>query len=140
MTYDYNDFGIDRQFDSGASTCNISKWQCRLILLSFLLMLCVHMHISLGVVKTIFNTDLYEEKVKERLWIEREKDTFGIPDESSYTILIPKDDSGYTHYLGKFIFQTDNVHSVTNIDIEGLEQISDPYVLIYDQENEAVKT
>ncbi len=121
------------------SNSNNNIRQYRWIAFSFMLMIVFHMQISLGSVKTIFNNGRYEEQVRERLWIEKMKVIYSIPEEASYTILIPESDAGYSHYLGKYVFCTDNVHSIVSANSEVMNQIKDRYVLIYDEENEAVK-
>ena len=69
----------------------------------------------------------------ERIWIESIKKENSIPEEESYTILVPEGSiGGYSYYLGKYIFRTTDVVEKTMTSEEELSDIYTEYLLIYD--------
>ena len=112
--------------------------------LSFVLLLCFSMRCSLGSVRTVFSGisgPKKQERLQVRLWVEDVKREYDIPLKETYTILVPAHDlKGYAFRVGKFVFQTDDVTSIENADADSLDSIKSKYVLIYDQENDAVKS
>lgn len=75
----------------------------------------------------------------ERKWIEQTGADYNIPLYESYCILIPEGDYGYSKYLLKYIFQSNDVSYVVVDNIEDLDSIGAKYIFIYDQENEIIK-
>ena len=72
-------------------------------------------------------------KPDERIWIESIKKENSIPEEESYTILVPEGSiGGYSYYLGKYIFKTMDVVEKTITSEEELNDIYTEYLLIYD--------
>ena len=75
----------------------------------------------------------------ERAWLETVKNDYQIPCGSSYCILIPKADSGYTFYLGKYIFQSPYVSTKIINNETDFDDINGKFIIIYDEENESIK-
>ena len=95
----------------------------------------VYLYISFGKVKLAIQ---YTDNPEERNWIEGMKNAYGVPNESSYCVLIPKSDSGYAYFLEKYIFQSNSVGSAVISTQEDMDNITAKYVFLYDQNNEIV--
>lgn len=75
----------------------------------------------------------------ERKWIEQAGADYSVPLYESYCILIPERDYGYSKYLLKYVFQSNDVSYVVVNNKEDLDSIGAKYIFIYDQENETIK-
>lgn len=89
-----------------------------------------------GQIETIFSE---QTNTARREWIEGEKLSYNVPEEQSYCILIHKDDSGYMYYLGKYVFQSNNVSTRIITTSDEMDSIDAKYILIYDKKNKVIK-
>ena len=106
-----------------------------IVILGFCMSFFVYLYISFGKVKLAIQ---YTDNPEERNWIEGMKNAYGVPNESSYCVLIPKSDSGYVYFLEKYIFQSNSVGSAVISTQEDMDNITAKYVFLYDQNNEIV--
>lgn len=95
-----------------------------------------YMHFSLGNVRMAIQ---YREDPEERMWFETAKKDYGVLDGESYCILIKENDSGYAYFLGRYIFQSNSVTSITAAITKDLDSIDSKYIFVYDQENKVVQ-
>ena len=72
------------------------------------------------------------------MWIENKREIYALPMYDSYCMLIPSNDSGYSYYLLKYIFQSNDVSSKIVDSIDDLNSVSSKYILVYDKENEII--
>ena len=77
---------------------------------------------------------------EKRMWIENKREIYALPMYDSYCMLIPSNDSGYSYYLLKYIFQSNDVSSKIVDSIDDLNSVSSKYILVYDKENEIINT
>lgn len=96
----------------------------------------VGMFISSGTIRTVVQNKI---DASERNWIEAACEKYGVPMYESYTILIPASDAGYAHYLGKYIFQSNDITTPVVESVENLDEITSKYIFVYDQDNEIIK-
>lgn len=79
------------------------------------------------------------ESAKERNWLEKQIKQYDIPSESSYCVLLPKGDSGLTHYMCIYLFNSDDITVTTIKDADDMNQIDSRYILVYDYQNEMIQ-
>lgn len=96
----------------------------------------VGMYLATGSIRTVVQNKI---NASERNWIEAASTKYGVPMYESYCILIPSSDAGYAHYLGKYIFQSNDVAAPVVESEENLNEITSKYIFVYDQDNEIIK-
>ncbi len=90
--------------------------------------------------KKIYLLPTIANNSEERIWIEKQRGLFSVPMYDSYCILIPKQDSGYSYYLLKYVFQSKYVsYKVVEKRVD-LNDISSNYIFVYDKENAVIDT
>ena len=80
-----------------------------------------------------------EEWIKERNWFEKQIVSYDIPDESTYCVLIPHGDAGFTYYMSVFRFNSDNVKVKVINNSEELDNTDSQYIIVYDSQNEIIR-
>lgn len=95
----------------------------------------VGMYISTGSIEAVVQAEI---DVSERNWIGEACTKFGVPKYNSYCILIPSNDFGYTYYLGKYVFQSNDVTAPIIQSEDALNKIHSKYIFIYDKDNEII--
>ncbi|UZT82625.1 hypothetical protein [Caproicibacterium sp. BJN0003] len=105
-------------------------------ILTLVVVMFVAMKGTLGTFKTVFSD---VPNASERNWIQNVKNQYGIPMGESCCIVISSSDSGYTYYLGKYIFQTNDILTLISPSKEDMDTISSKYILVYDKENTSVQ-
>ena len=99
---------------------------------------------TMGQFATVFTYSLssVEEKYLEgREWMEGLKNKFSIPSNDQYCFLVKKEDSAdYLKFLGKYIFQSDNIMVIPEATKDTLNTIENVrYILIHDNKNPAIQ-
>jgi hypothetical protein len=97
----------------------------------------VGMYISSGSINTVVQNEVDSS---ERNWIVNVSTKYNVPMYETYCILIPSKDSGYTSYLCKYIFQTNDVTTIVVDSEDDLKEISSKYIFIYDQDNKIINS
>ena len=77
---------------------------------------------------------------EERMWIEKNREVYAVPEHDSYCMLIPYDDGYFTEFLLEYIFQSADVSSAVVDDPDDLKDISSKYIFVYDKDNEVINT
>ena len=80
-----------------------------------------------------------QSATSEYKWIGNASRKYGVQRDSSYCILIPAKNNGYTYYMGRYIFQSNNVTATVIQNEDDFNDISQKYVFIYDQDNEIIQ-
>ena len=95
------------------------------------------MYADLGTIKVVFQNEPHAE---ERNYIEAVKAEYHLPLQGSYFMPIPENDNGFSWYLLRYTFQTNDVAAVVVESYENLEYIQNyEYILVYDYENKIIK-
>ena len=99
---------------------------------------------TMGQFATVFTYSLssVEEKYLEgREWMEGLKNKFSIPSNDQYCFLVKKEDSAdYLKFLGKYIFQSDNIMVIPEATKDTLNTIENVrYILIHDNKKPAIQ-
>lgn len=76
----------------------------------------------------------------ERMWVENSKESYSIPSHNSYCILIPEEDWGYSDYLLRYTFWSDEVTTKIIEDADDMKEIDSKYILVYDKENDIINS
>ena len=95
-----------------------------------------HMYLTKGGVRTALQ---YRDDPSERLWLENAKTQYAVPDGGSCCILIPGDDAGYAYYLGRYLFQSNEIETLDAENTEQLDGIGADYLFVYDRKNSVIQ-
>lgn len=95
----------------------------------------VGMYISTGSIKTVVQNEIDTSRRDrfEELCIK-----YDVPKYDSYCFLIHSGDSEYAYYLGKYIFQSNDISIVSVENEETLDRITSRYLFVCDQNNEII--
>lgn len=104
--------------------------------LTIAIVTCMLMEGTLGTFKTVFSD---VPNASERNWIQNIKNQYRIPIKGSYCIVISSSDPGYAYYLGKYIFETNNIRFLVTPNQKDMNTINSKYILVYDKKNTAVQ-
>ena len=77
--------------------------------------------------------------MSKRNWIEDAIKKYGVQRDSSYCVLIPSGDDGYTYWVGRYIFLSDNITATVIQSEDDFNDISEKYIFVYDQNNEIIQ-
>lgn len=92
-----------------------------------------------GEVRTVFR---YIDRSSERVWIEKAAEEFEVPDGESYCIFPSYDDGGYSYFIGKYIFGTNEVCEIyvtEEADLEQMPSIPSRYLFVMNTESEILR-
>lgn len=73
-----------------------------------------------------------------RVWIEETRRAYNIPNGESYCILVDEK-TDYAFFMGRFVFETDNITSFVVYNTDQMDSISSKYIFVYDTDNEMIK-
>ena len=74
-----------------------------------------------------------------RKWMEKSKSDFAVPEEESYCILMNDYDSGFSEFLGRYVFWSSQVETRFITEQSDFIDLSERYILIYNLENPLVQ-
>lgn len=105
------------------------NWHKIIVSFSVMILLIVSWKINCNGFGTIFKTG----NATERIWFQETMQRFNVPQNESYIICIPEEDSGYTRYLCRYLFLSNNVLVRVIKDKEDLDDIK-KYQYLFDRD------
>lgn len=86
-----------------------------------------------------FSTFLTRVDSVEREWFEDKINSYGVPQGCNYVAVIPKDDSGYIHFILRYLLMSPEGAFFQVTDPSQMEDIGNrQYLFVYDKENKIV--
>ncbi len=97
----------------------------------------VYMQLSMGAVRFVWQGN---DSSVTRDWMEQTRNEYAVPDGESYCVLIQDESSRtYVYFLGKYLFQSDDVTTMVVTDRDDLYSIDAKYIFVYDSENTVIQ-
>ncbi len=102
---------------------------------------CGFMNFTMGEIKTAIQ--YYEEPpwyLYQRMWLDRCKGEFVTEEDDTYCILTQnRIQQNYLKHAGRYVFYTDNIRAEIITDMEKMDDVTEEYILIYDDKNEIIQ-